>query len=122
MGSGWWPPDQQKFTECPLTERGQTCRGATSNTTQCHHAVLPVRTLRVLGKDDSGVGAEADISLSGHAIDSSAECFCVVAVLITEIRAVAIPVAVEAHLPQSSARQSNGVALVGTIAEIGHHD
>src|SRR5204862_3540977 len=44
------------------------------------------------------------------------------AVVPVEVGAVAAPVAVEADLPRSFARQADGVAAVCRVAEVEHHD
>src|SRR6478752_670737 len=73
---------------------------------------------RLLRKNQHRIRADADICTDWHSIRGIGACHGVVAELTSEVIAVPLPVAVEAHSPPAGARKADRVTFITAVGEI----
>src|SRR5215469_2951609 len=72
----------------------------------------------ILRQDEHRVRSDADIGLTWHTISRFAACEGVVAQLVSEVRAVTLPVAIEPHSPVARSREAQRIAVVTAVSKI----
>src|SRR5271156_3701940 len=75
----------------------------------------------LLRQDNRGVGSDADVAAAGHPIPADLAFRRGVRRMIAENGAVTVPVTIEPYLPQSVARESNRVGIIGLVGHVDDH-
>src|SRR5712691_2323754 len=86
-------------------------------TDDCRTKVHEARSI-VLGQDHRGVRPQPDFAAERHPVAAAGLRLAIEAVVIREGGAVATRVAIEAHPPYTSPRESHSVDVVGPVGEV----